>query len=526
VPVYLGFDASTQSLTAILIRIEGARREVVVERSFKYDDELPRYGTRNGVLRGDDPLVVVAPPLMWAEALDRMIASLAAAHPAEMAQLAAIAGSAQQHGSVYLNAEAAGRIQTLDARVPLASQLEGIFARVTSPTWMDSSTTVECREIEEAVGGAAALAQRTGSRAFERFTGPQIRRFFKQNPRGYDSTVRIHLISSFLATLLAGKDGPIDRSDGAGMCLQDLATSAWWPEAAAAVAPGLMARLPALEPSSAIAGTLSSYWRERYGLPASRVVAWSGDNGCSLVGTGLVREGRIGISLGTSDVVFGAMRDLRVSASGIGHVYGSPTGDFMGLTVFKNGSLARERVRDAYGLNWAKFSAALRSTPPGNGGSLMLPWFDPEITPHVSSPGVHRLNLAEIDVAGNVRAIVEAQMMAMANHSRWMGVKIETIHATGGASGNADVLQVMADVFGATVHRFASGHSACLGAALRAWHADALASGHPVEWDEVVADLAAPMPGWAIAPRPEYVAVYADLRERYSAFEKDHCGRT
>jgi xylulokinase len=194
--------------------------------------------------------------------------------------------------------------------------------------------------------------------------------------------------------------------------------------------------------------------------------------------------------------------------------------------VFKNGSLARERVRDAYGLNWAAFSAALRSTPPGNGGALMLPWFDPEITPHVASPGIHRLNLTEADVAGNVRAIVEGQVMAMANHSRWMHVRIETIHATGGASGNADVLQVMADVFGATVHRFASGHSACLGAALRAWHADALASGHPVEWDEIVADLAAPMPGSAIAPRAEHVETYARLREQYRAFEEDHCGRT
>jgi xylulokinase len=38
---------------------------------------------------------------------------------------------------------------------------------------MDSSTTDECRALEEAVGGPLALAEITGSRAYERFTGNQ-----------------------------------------------------------------------------------------------------------------------------------------------------------------------------------------------------------------------------------------------------------------------------------------------------------------------------------------------------------------
>ena len=517
--VYLGFDASTQSLTAILIRVDATRREVIVERTFRYDDELPAYGTAYGVLSGDDPRVVTAPPLMWAEAIDRMIGSLVADYPDEMAMLAAVSGSAQQHGSVYLNAGGLRDIAAVDPHTSLASQITEIFSRETSPVWMDSSTSVECREIADAVGGEAVLTARTGSGAFERFTGPQIRRFYKQDRSRYQSTARIHLVSSFLASVLAGKDAPIDVSDGSGMCLMDLATGRWWPEAVAATAPGLQSKLPSLAPSSAAVGELSRYWRERYALPAAKVIAWSGDNGCSLVGTGLVREGRLGISLGTSDVVFGPMADRRGRGYADGHVYGSPTGEFMGLTVFKNGSLARERVRDAYGLDWAGFSQALRSTPAGNNGSVMLPWFDPEITPHVLVPGVHRLDLDSRDTAANVRAVVEAQMIAMANHSRWMGVDIDTIHATGGASGNGDVLQVMADVFGATVCRIASRNAACLGAALRAWHADALASDHPIEWDEVTGDLARPIDGSAATPRAQHVGTYARLRERYRAFE-------
>ena len=102
-----------------------------------------------------------------------------------------------------------------------------------------------------------------------------------------------------------------------------------------------------VRPAWTIAGTLSPYWQQRHGFPPARVVAWSGDNPCSLIGTGLVREGRVAVSLGTSDVIFGLMEEPRVDSTGTGHVFGAPTGAFMGLTVFKNGSLARERVRDA-----------------------------------------------------------------------------------------------------------------------------------------------------------------------------------
>jgi len=131
----------------------------------------------------------------------------------------------------------------------------------------------------------------------------------------------------------------------------------------------------------------------RHGLPPARVVAWTGDNPSSLIGTGLIDEGRVAVSLGTSDTVFGLMREPRVEAGGSGHVFGAPTGDYMGITVFRNGSLAREWVRDAFGLDWAGFSAALRGSAPGNQGRLLFPWFEPEITPSVPVPGIRRVGL-------------------------------------------------------------------------------------------------------------------------------------
>ena len=208
------------------------------------------------------------------------------------------------------------------------------------------------------------------------------------------------------------------------------------------------------------------------------------------------------VSLGTSDSVFGLMHEPRVDATGTGHVFGAPTGEFMGLTVFKNGSLARERVRDAFGLSWAEFSRALAATPAGNHGRIFLPWYEPEITPPVLTPGVHRYGLDERRWPGHVRGVIEAQMMAIARHSRWMEVDVDTIHATGGAAANVQILQVMADVFGAEVYQLEVGNSAALGAALRALHGDAAAQGEAVSWDEVIEGLVEPVAASRLTPRP------------------------
>jgi xylulokinase len=521
--LYLGLDSSTQSLTAIVIDAGAARRAVVWQHALTFDAALPAYGTRHGVLPHDDPQIAVSPPRMWAEALDLMMAELARSG-LDLTGIAAIAGSAQQHGSVYLNTGAAARLAALDPARPLAGQLDGIFSRPVSPIWMDSSTSAECAEITAAMGGAARVARLTGSRAFERFTAAQIRRWWHRAPAEYAATDRIHLVSSFMAALLVGQHAPLDPGDASGMNLMDLARRAWAPDALAATAPSLSGKLPPIVPSASVVGTLARYWRARYGLPAAKVVAWSGDNPSSLVGTGLVREDLLAVSLGTSDTVFGLMREPRVDASGTGHVFASPTGDYMGLTCFKNGSLARERIRDEHGLDWAGFSAALDATPPGNGGALMLPWFEPEITPDVPTPGVHRTGLDAADAAANVRAVAEAQMMATANHSQWMArgaeARVSAIYATGGGAANRALLRVMADVFDADVYQFDVGNSACLGAALRAWHADARASGTEIDWPEIVRGFAEPVAASKIAPIPEHVRVYADLRRRYAAFEK------
>jgi len=107
----------------------------------------------------------------------------------------------------------------------------------------------------------------------------------------------------------------------------------------------------------------------------------------------------------------------------------------------------------------------------------------------------------------------------MAIHSRWMGVEVETIHATGGASRNMQVLQVIADVFGAGVYRQEVSNSAALGAALRAAHAAMNAAGAAVRWADVSAGFCDPTAAAPLQPRPEAHAVYRELIRRYAAFE-------
>jgi len=324
-PLYLGLDASTQSLTAIVVDAAGNRRRIVFESTLAFDEALPQYGTRHGVLPRTDQAAAFSSPLMWADALDMMLARVAQSG-VDLSRIAAISGSAQQHGSVYLNANASSVLATLDPARPPGPQLAPVLSRAVAPIWMDSTTTCECEEIESAVGGAAALAQRTGSRAFERFTGPQIRKFFKQDAAAYAATDRVHLVSSFLSSLLIGQHAPVDPGDASGMNLMDLTTAEWWPAALDATAPGLEARLPPIAPASTVVGRLSPYWQVRHRLPTARVVAWSGDNPCSLVGTGLVREGVVAVSLGTSDTIFGLMLEARVDPTATGHVFGAPTG--------------------------------------------------------------------------------------------------------------------------------------------------------------------------------------------------------
>jgi xylulokinase len=100
---------------------------------------------------------------------------------------------------------------------------------------MDSSTTKQCRDLEDKFGGPQRVAEVTGSRAYERFTRceetlvletalpegftghrNQIAKIYERQEEAYRNTERISLVSSFAASLFLGAYAPIDRSDATG----------------------------------------------------------------------------------------------------------------------------------------------------------------------------------------------------------------------------------------------------------------------------------------------------------------------
>ena len=118
-----------------------------------------------------------------------------------------------------------------------------------------------------------------------------------------------------------------------------------------------MNKLPPLAASGQAIGPVSSYFVQKFGInPEALATVWTGDNPASVIGLGLVKPGQVAISLGTSDTFFGTMEKCQTDENGEGHVFGSPTGGYMTLICFKNGSLAREKIRELYKItDWKTF---------------------------------------------------------------------------------------------------------------------------------------------------------------------------
>ena len=426
--LWLGIDSSTQSIKAVLI--DTASGSITSEDSIHFGRDLPQYRSPNGFLPDENPLIRQADPRMWLDGLDLLLAKLRQ-NGCPLETVEGISGSGQQHGSIYLRDSFERVLQCLNPSETLAEQLGTTLARPTAPIWMDRSTAAECRELDAEFG--KRLQQETGSPAIERFTGAQIRRFAKLHPEQYRETAVIHLVSSFLCSVLCGKSAPIDYGDGAGMNLLNLKTLQWDDAIVEFTAPGLRNRLPAVTPSNTVAGGLSAYFA-KYGLkPGIPVVVWSGDNPNSLIGVGASEPGVAGISLGTSDTLFGPMRTFRTDPAGCGHVFGNPAGGFMSLICFTNGSLARERVKEEFHADWEFLDrTACERTEPGNGGRLILPYFEAESTPPVLIPGArYNYRKEEAGAAENIRALLESQALSMRLHSGWLDETFTRIRLTG-----------------------------------------------------------------------------------------------
>ncbi|KZV74500.1 actin-like ATPase domain-containing protein [Peniophora sp. CONT] len=533
--LFLGLDLSTQQLKAIVLDEDAA---LVHESAVNFDRDLPHYGTMKGAVVGPAEGEVTSPVAMFLEAMDLLLARMRDAG-VDFARIAAVSGAGQQHGSVFWSRNGETLLNSLSPSASLLDQLApGAFSLPNAPIWQDSSTTKECREIEASVGGAQALADRTGSRAYERFTGTQIMRIRRVHPEAYAATDCISLISSFLPSLFLGKLAPIEISDASGMNLMDVLTCRWDDELLQTCGgPELRAKLgPEPVRGGTVLGTVSRWWTERWGFSPECIVApFTGDNPATMVA--LSTPGDAVLSLGTSTTFLLAIppHEAPPARMTTSHLLAHPTtaGASLGMLCYKNGALAREHVRDAHANgDWARFNELVESTPAGNAGRWGFYFPLPEIIP----PGVSGEHLFQSAPDGSIskveaiadeahpRAILESQLLSI--RSRVTAIlppnapPLRRLVLTGGSSHNATIAQIAADILGMPAYiaadtREAAGTGGALLARFAWWRAQAGGRG---TFEEMRAMDSLRMRRVA-TPKEEVTHVYDALVEPYRTCE-------
>ncbi|KAI0330926.1 D-xylulose kinase [Cubamyces sp. BRFM 1775] len=542
-PLFLGLDLSTQGLKAVLIDADGAP---VHESAVHFDRDLPSYGTTNGAIRGPGPGEVTSPVRMWLDAYDLIMERMRAAG-VDFSRILGISGDGQQHGSVYWSAEAERLLASLDPAHPLAEQLSPTaFSIQRAPIWQDSSTTRECRELEAAVGGAQALADLTGSRAYERFTGTQIAKIRRTDPDAYNATARISLVSSFMPSLFLGSIAPIEVSDASGMNLMNVLTCEWDDRLLeAAGGPELREKIgPEPAPGGTFLGKIHPYWVQRWGFnPECEIAPFTGDNPATVIA--LSTPGDAILSLGTSTTFLLSIPPAETAPKRFttSHLLTHPTTPdaHIAMLCYKNGALAREQVRDQYADgHWTRFNELVEARPVGNDGLMGFYFPLPEIippnvqgnfffstSPSSSSPSVTTLSESAMPHDAHPRAILESQFLSI--RSRITAIlppdapPLQRLVLSGGSSLNPVIQQAAADVFGMRVFVAGKEGAAEGGAQLARyawWRAQSGGMGTFEEMRAMDADADAARKRCVAEPKWERERVYAGLVEAYRACEE------
>ncbi|KAI1744017.1 xylulose kinase-like protein [Xylaria scruposa] len=536
-PLYLGFDLSTQQLKAIVIASD---LTVVSEAKVDFDADFgAKYGIKKGVRINEAEGEVYQPVAMWVEAVDLVLARLLE-KGCPMDRIRGISGSGQQHSSVYWSGDAEKTLKSLDPKRSLLEQLsEQVLAFEFAPNWQDHSTQKECDDFDVHLGDPQKLADVSGSAAHHRFTGTQILRMRRRRPQVYDATARISLCSSFLASVFLGSIAPFDISDVTGMNLWDISAETWNQKLLELTA-GSAEGVPALRSKlgevpldgGVILGNVSPYFVERFGFSKDcRITAFTGDNPATILSLPLRPLDAI-VSLGTSSTFLMNTPNYKPDPSY--HFMNHPTtkGHYMFMLCYKNGGLAREKVRDALPKPderdpWANFNKAVLETPPldvrkdGDPAKLGLYFPLPEIVPnvqagtwrytcdardgsslteHSSSDDNNNNNNTEWTSEADARIIVESQALSMRLRSQKLVSAIpgrpelpaqpRRIYLVGGGSLNPAIARAFGDVLGGAegVYRLDVGGNACaLGGAYKAlWACERDSSGQPKSFDELI----------------------------------------
>jgi xylulokinase len=449
-----------------------------------------------------------APEDWWQAALAAIRAVLARAGVPARA-IGGIGLSGQMHGAVLLDAAGA----------------------VLRPCiiWSDQRTQAECDEITATVG-EQRLAEWVANPALPGFTAPKLLWVRRHEPRVWERVRTVLLPKDYLRYRLTGELAQ-EISDAAGTLLFDVRRRRWSTELLAALA--LPAELlPPWRESAAICGRVTPAAAAATGLAAGTPVVGGGaDNACAAAGNGVVDEGRLLVSIGTSGTVVAPLRQPLVDPGQRAHTFNHAAPAIWYLMgVMQAAGLSLRWLRDLLGPDDAGYealTAAAATVPPGAEGLLWLPYLQGERTPHRDpyARGV-LFGVTPRHGRGHVaRAVLEGVTYGLRDSVeiiRAAGVRIDAVYLTGGGARSPLWRQIVADVLGLPLMVAQEREGPAFGAALLA----AVGTGHYASLAEASAatltSVATATPDPArqrayAAAYAEFRALYPPLRERFRA---------
>jgi xylulokinase len=203
-------------------------------------------------------------------------------------------------------------------------------------------------------------------------------------------------------------------------------------------------------------------------------------------GNGIVNEGILSTSIGTSGVMFVYSDEVKIDPLGRVHTFCHAVRGkwhLMGVNLSSGGSLqwfrnalcielaaiAKKKKKDVYDL----LTAEAEKTPPGSEGLFFLPYLSGERTPHADpfARGCF-IGLTLAHQRGHlVRSVLEGVTYSLRDSLeifRGLDIPVQQIRASGGGSKSPFWRQIQADVFGQRVVTINSEEGPAFGVALLA----------------------------------------------------------
>lgn len=424
---YLGIDIGTSGTKSLLIDHKG---NIVAEASATYGVLMPK------------PLWTEQDPEDWWQAVKKTVKAVVKASKAKKTDIKAIGLSGQMHGSVFLNAK----------------------GNVIRPAllWNDQRTAAECDEITKRAGGREALISMVANPALTGFTAPKLLWLRNKEPKNYAALKHLLLPKDEIRRRLTGELAT-EVSDASGMLLLDVVKRKWSTELLSKleIDPSILAKV---YESEQVTGTLLPEVASELGLsPDCKVVGGAGDCAAGAVGNGIVKQGILTASLGTSGVVFchsdqpqydtqGRLHTFCHAVHGKWHMMGVTLSAAGSLQWFVN-SLCKELLSKKGIDPYEVINTEAAAVPTGAEGLFFLPYLAGERTPHADSNARGCfVGLTNKHERGHLaRAVMEGVAYSLRESLDILGqldVPVKEIRVSGGGAKSPLWKQILADCFG------------------------------------------------------------------------------